>query len=359
MSENLPKREEIASEILGVKVRDGSTMPCRYAIRHNSPSGPRDLRVMLTGVPTFHCFHASCAEAWEKLNKELRSKIAIAETGRRPSRDSDWGHGKRVSQAPDIPRPGRRDFDLSALKRVGAMAPKDSWSPEYFRERSPVPVASAGPWEFVEALYEPGELVLVMLDMSSQGDYAIWRGKGTYRLGSRPGVAAVPSWLPEGSKDGVWFLCNPVDGKWYPNPRSLDDQGRPKMSRRSQEAVISWRYLVLESDEAPPAWWLRFLAQLAMPISAIYTSGGRSIHSLIKVGARTKEEWDGIKATFIGLLTKLGADPKALSAVRLTRLPGCLRGNRLQELYFLDPDPPRDGTPICERLALPLRSQLV
>jgi len=42
----------------------------------------------------------------------------------------------------------------------------------------------------------------------------------------------------------------------------------------------------------------------------------------------------------------LGADPGALSAVRLTRLPQAMRGQRLQRLLYLNPDP--DGRPIVE-----------
>jgi len=42
----------------------------------------------------------------------------------------------------------------------------------------------------------------------------------------------------------------------------------------------------------------------------------------------------------LGRLCTLGADPKALTAVRLSRLPQCMRGEtgKLQELLYLDPD---------------------
>jgi len=45
----------------------------------------------------------------------------------------------------------------------------------------------------------------------------------------------------------------------------------------------------------------------------------------------------------------LGADPAALSAVRLTRLPNCMRGENgtLQQLFYLDDAP--DDTPICRK----------
>ena len=45
-------------------------------------------------------------------------------------------------------------------------------------------------------------------------------------------------------------------------------------------------------------------------------------------------------------LIQIGADIAALSAVRLTRLPGCYRGHRLQKLLYLNPRP--DGRPISK-----------
>jgi hypothetical protein len=144
----------------------------------------------------------------------------------------------------------------------------------------------------------------------------------------------------------VWYLCQPVTGEWKPNPRVTDDHGRPRLSRRSEEVVTSWRYLVLESDNAPEDLWLNFLAQVPLPIAAIYTSGGKSIHALVKVDVGSKAEWDRIKKMIMPLFSKLGADPAALTAVRLTRLPCCMRGNRPQRLLFLDPDPAGGGVPL-------------
>ena len=42
--------------------------------------------------------------------------------------------------------------------------------------------------------------------------------------------------------------------------------------------------------------------------------------------ANSKADWDAKVATLKPLLTVLGADPAAMTAVRLTRLPGCHRG---------------------------------
>jgi regulatory protein RepA len=146
---------------------------------------------------------------------------------------------------------------------------------------------------------------------------------------------------------GVWYLCNPVDGEAHWNPRE------GKWSWRSEEAITSFRYAVIESDEADPGLWLAAVVQLPLPIAAIYSSGKRSIQVLVRVDADSKSQWDEIvRREWAPILVRLGADYGALSAVRLSRLPGCWRGQtgKLQELLYLDDEP--DETPIIEK---PLR----
>ena len=46
-------------------------------------------------------------------------------------------------------------------------------------------------------------------------------------------------------------------------------------------------------------------------------------------------------------LVRLGADPAAMSGVRLTRLPGAVRGSRRQRLLYLDPA--AGSVPILQR----------
>jgi hypothetical protein len=122
--------------------------------------------------------------------------------------------------------------------------------------------------------------------------------------------------------------------------------------------VSAWRYLVLESDVAEAAMWLRALVLLPLPIAAIYTSGGKSIHALVRVDAECKTAWDALRNDLLPVLCPLGADAAAMTAVRLSRLPGMFRHGtrdkegkriaynppRLQELAWLNPEP----------LALPL-----
>lgn len=250
-------------------------------------------------------------------------------------------------------------FDPGALRKLVAGVPEAD--PEYFIERSPIDPRRVLPGEFLTTVFEPGERALVFTNFYSQGDFAWEVGRGGFRLGGEPGVQAVKSALPlDGGRDGVWWLSNPVSLQWMPNPRKEGEK-----SRRTKECVTAWRYLVLESDIAKEmrkegrieeaiemeSMWLRFLAAFPDPIRAIYSSGGGSWHALVAVersswaamdgllkgnprGKRASERM-GVKA----LWAKFGADPGALTPVRLTRLPGCLRNRREQRLIYLNPGP--------------------
>jgi hypothetical protein len=234
----------------------------------------------------------------------------------------------------DLALPWRRVADLLWLANRSAT--------------DPAGVTAAG---FLSALYPPGENILIFTDQMSQGD-ACWPAEA----------------LPTSAKEGVWFLPQPVDGEYHPNPRSVDKKtGEPKLSRRSEESVRAFRYMLLESDKAPPRDWLGFIVQVPLKIEALYTSGGRSIHALVRVDCRTKREWDAEKAAMMPFLMAglmLGADRGTWSGVRLSRLPGCFREGKwgdddrfqryakpkLQKLLYLQPG--SDGRPICELPAL-------
>lgn len=270
-------------------------------------------------------------EEWNQKNeekwsvKELEHKIRSVLNGPPPKK----GDGYLLDERDERPQQMlRRDAPrVEAEKPVYRAEKLEVFAGEWARrvdlcwlaDRSVVEPYGVGAEEFLKALYRPqqGEKVVVFDSWKSQGQ-AMWPDE------------TVPLDGPE----GVWFLAQPVDGQYRPSSSG------EKMSRRSKESVLAWRYLVLESDEAPPRAWLGALAQLPLRIAAIYTSGSRSVHALIRVDARTKREWDEIKhALAPGVLT-LGADPGSLSAVRLTRLPGCLRyGTEKKGVYTKFPRP--------------------
>jgi hypothetical protein len=191
-------------------------------------------------------------------------------------------------------------------------------------------------YSFLAHLYQPGEIIQVFDAMETKDPVQ------SVKL-SAPMDCRVPEEIRAGGRfdRGIWFLCNPVDGQWH-DTGEKDEAGNPVLSCRNWQAVTSFRYAVLESDQALADQWLAFIVQLPLRIAAIYTSGSRSIHCLLRLDAPSKEAWDEAIRPLKRPLKVLGADAACLSAVRLTRLPGCWRPEKggYQKLLYLHPDPP-------------------
>lgn len=306
--------------------------PCPGIGKHTKRNGKADCKVVCEPVPQgsgtlppgVYCFHNGCAAEVDAASFAVRSAL-----GKRTS----VGKVRPVRPFVMPTRPKAPKFDPAKLEAVASKLQNldDVW----FWNRSDASINLQCPAAVLHRLYRPGEKVVIFDVFESQGR-AIWM---------HPGEWENPRALDRfstGKENGVWFLCNPVNGDYVLN----DNENR---SRRSWQTVTAWRYLVLESDEANPAHWLSALAQMPLRIAAIYTSGGKSIHALVRVDAGSKAEWDVIADELKPPLITLGADRKAITAVRLTRLPWCERREKqaMQRLLYINPNP--DGTPICEQ----------
>lgn len=305
--------------------------------------------------PLFLEFNQRCDPPWNakevdhKLNQAYR--VADAQPRGYLIGDGQWetGEAKGGHKAP-MPAP-KPQYDPAAL---GCFASK--WTPHvdlvWLANRSAYDPAEVSSDDFLRALYRSGERVVLFNECNFKGAQIT------------QGEAMWPDEKPlTTGKYGVWYLPQPVDGEYHPNPRK---EGHP-LSRRSEESCLQFPFLVLESDTAPVREWLGALVQFPLRIVAIYSSGGRSVHALVRVGAKTKREWDEIKnslAPGLRFMITNGLDKGVLSAVRLTRLPGAWRegkvaedaGGRfvyqkferrqLQKLLYLNPA--ADARPICE-----------
>jgi hypothetical protein len=263
--------------------------------------------------------------------EEIATRIRDAGNYRPGKLEQQWRRAamyvKANPDAPVAPAIRRPAFDPGRATRFAEQVPT-SVDLAWLKRRSPVPTWIT-PAEYLSVIFRQGEQVLVFSDYMSQGQalYQNWSLKVDRD--------ALKSFV-NGCEDGVWFLSNPVDGQYHDNPR----QGG--QSRRSFESITAWRYAVLECDHKPKEiWlpiWLRILVQLPLPIVSITSSGGKSLHALFRVEAAAKDAWDQlVRGRLLPRLVRLGADPGALRAVQLTRLPGCHRGDSQQELLYLNP----------------------
>lgn len=283
-------------------------------------------------------WNTSCVPPWNEADLTHKIKTARTASHQMPRGwllgECDGRRPATMAKSMPLPTPpSKPEFKPHTLKRVAAKANEIKDVVRFISERSPVRAETQDSASVLRRLYARGsaEKVLIFSDMKSQGDF-VWEA-------DRSDVIQNVN-LPTGN-EGVWFLPQPVTGEYHPNPRQDG-----KLSRRSEEAVTSWRYAVLESDEADAEDWLRCLVQMPLRIASICESGGRSIHALVRVDAASKADWDARIGAIKPILVTLGADAGALSAVRLSRLPQATRGERVQRLLFLNTQP--SGVPVLQ-----------
>jgi hypothetical protein len=346
---SLREEQGIAEDIFGPLTWNGAEAYrlCPGEARHTTRTTATDCRVVCERIPLaggilapgVYCWHSSCQNEVEAASYALRTAL----------RSRGAGETWKTPRHPATPKP-KPQFDPAKLAKVASKL--DGIDGAWLADRSSIRPDTRTPASFLHALYEPGEMVLVFDIYKSQGQN-VWTCK------KPPFDARELDSFRTGKEQGVWFLTNPIDGTNKPTGQKNPD-GTEKLSRRTWQNVTSWRYMVLESDKADPAHWLAALVQMPLRIAAIYTSGGKSIHALVRLDATSKADWDCRRDAMKTALVTLGADPGALSAVRLSRLPGCERlgttdkagvyhpypAPRMQELLYLNPRPTL--TPICE-----------
>jgi hypothetical protein len=268
--------------------------------------------------------------------EEITDRIrAAGDYPRRNKIEGQWRRAQMHVRA-EASSPGRvvpierPAFDPDYAKKIADRVPL-SVDLEWIRKRSPLSPSWITPAEYLAMVFRLGDQILVFADPRGQGQ-AVFQNWST-----KPDRNALQAFTT-GHEHGVWFLSNPIDGQYHHNPR------QETTSRRSEESLTAFRHVVLESDCQPAEQWLRILVQIKLPILSIVSSGRKSLHAIARINASSKEEWDQKVRRLMPWLVQVGADRGAMTAVRLTRLPGCYRGDRLQELLYLDPRP--EGGPI-------------
>ena len=218
----------------------------------------------------------------------------------------------------------RQDYDKEALMK--AVRPDWSVNVGWLRERSPVDPRGVTAEAFLDAVYDPGDRVMLFTELRGPGNYLRWIGRGSFLLGKTSDVKAQPmKALPGGGPQGMWFLIQPTDAQWYPKARSN------VLTRRSQRSIVSWRFMLLESDKAPMWPWLNVVCQMRLPIVSIVTSANQGAHVLVKVDASDKDEWEAMRTLLMPTVTKLGMDADALKGQVYGRLPGAWREGKLKD----------------------------
>ena len=116
---------------------------------------------------------------------------------------------------------------------------------------------------------------------------------------------------------GAWIRFNPINGEGVGNTN-----------------VTAYRFALVESDTMPLDAQYRMYRKLNLPIAAMVTSGGKSIHAIVHIDAANAVEYrDRVEMLYTILANKgMVVDSQNKNPSRLSRLPGCVRGDNKQML---------------------------
>ena len=120
---------------------------------------------------------------------------------------------------------------------------------------------------------------------------------------------------------GAWVRFNPMDGKGVKN-----------------DNVTAFKYALVESDKLDISMQSALIKEMRLPVAVLVSSGGKSLHAIVKVDAPTKEIYKKRidKLYSVCQKYKFIVDTQNKNASRLSRLPGIKRGDKWQHILETD-----------------------
>ena len=120
---------------------------------------------------------------------------------------------------------------------------------------------------------------------------------------------------------GAWIRFNPLDGKGAKN-----------------ENVTEFRYALVECDDMALSEQRRIIEEMRLPVACLVYSGKKSVHAIVHVDAKDRAEYRGRVEYIYAACQRAGlsVDIQNKNPSRLSRMPGVMRGGRMQELLAVN-----------------------
>ena len=179
---------------------------------------------------------------------------------------------------------------------------------------------------YLQTLFEPEDYVGYVTGDAWQNDDGKWvPSKGVYTrtageliesLRRHPDDlgATVGDWKPEA---GAWIRFNALDGNGVKN-----------------ENVTKFRFALVESDAMPITEQIAMYRKLELPVAALVSSAGKSVHAIVRVDADDVREYRKRVDFLYDFLASHGVkvDTQNRNPSRLSRMPGATRNGQVQKL---------------------------
>ena len=180
---------------------------------------------------------------------------------------------------------------------------------------------------YLETLFELDENVGYVTEtwekdgkfMPSKGHFDRTAGQLIENLAKYNDIGAVFGDYNENA--GAWIRFNPLDGKGIKN-----------------ENVTKFRYTLVECDDMELSEQRRIIEEMKLPVACMVFSGKKSIHAIVHVNAQNYDEYRKRVEYIYSQCQKNGLhiDVANKNPSRLSRMPGVMRGGKLQELLAVN-----------------------
>lgn len=223
--------------------------------------------------------------------------------------------------------------DLSPEAHAAWWLTNQTLGQEKLVESSPVMIPES-PGEslklLLELLYSETDNINIVCDFIKNEDKANPKGAGK--------TMPRPDWVQYVTDKGV---PKSSAGAWIrPNPTNAEGSGA--VGAITDVDIAAHRFMLLESDCLPLPQQFALFAKLKIPIAAVLSSGGKSVHAWARIDAPDAVRYKVIVARILTALAPFGIDQCNKNPSRLSRLAGAVRtigasGDGLQRLLYLNP----------------------
>ena len=204
---------------------------------------------------------------------------------------------------------------------------------EQMTEQSPIAFKGSPVEElvlFFEQLYRPDDKLNIVckFTLSKEGK-ANPSGAGKTQTRDEWIEYFHKSGVPQ-SEAGAWLRMNPCKDGSGANGAITDAD------------VTAWCYVLVESDAVPIETQLALFHRLKLPVAAIMSSGGKSVHAWVRVNCPDADSYAARTKRILEILAPFGIDQANKNASRLSRLPSAVRVIKAQDggkqsLVYLNP----------------------
>jgi RecA-family ATPase len=182
--------------------------------------------------------------------------------------------------------------------------------------------------DYLGALFDDDDIVGYVVNCWEQdgelkpkkGDWSRTAGELRQELASPTATMdkVIGAW---DERAGAWIRFNPLDGHGCGNAN-----------------VTDYRYALVESDVLDLDKQFPAIKDMRLPCVAVVSSGGKSVHAIVRVDAPNKAEYDKRVRWLYDYCDRHGfiCDKQNKNASRLSRMPGATRNGRRQLLLATD-----------------------